>query len=159
MKVFDNNKMKIVERAPWNKDELFNHVKAGGKNAFEQLYRDHSGGIYCNLRMLTRNDELAKELLQDVFLKVWEKKALLNPDKAFHFYLFRIARNSVTDFYWKVKRDKHILQIFSYLLQKLLISQLKVLSQERMKSYCFWRWTFFAKKENIYSLQTGILKK
>jgi len=110
MEVLENNRIKTVEKVSWNEEELFSHVKAGDKNAFEQLYRNHSGGIYCNLRRLTRNDELAKELLQDVFLKVWEKKADLNPDKPFHFYLFRIARNSVIDFYRKVKRDKHMLQ-------------------------------------------------
>jgi RNA polymerase sigma-70 factor (family 1) len=110
MEVSENNRMKTVEKLSWNEEELFSHIKAGNKNAFEQLYRDHSGGIYCNLRKLTRNDELAKELLQDVFIKVWEKKAVLNPNKPFHFYLFRIAKNSVTDFYRKVKRDKHMLQ-------------------------------------------------
>ena len=110
MGVFENNNVKTVEKVSWNEDELFSHVKAGDKNAFEQLYRDHSGGIYCNLRKLTRDDELARELLQDVFLKVWEKKAAFKPDKPFRFYLFRMAKNSVADFYRKVKRDKQLLQ-------------------------------------------------
>ena len=110
MEVSENNRIKTVEKVSWNEDELFSHVKAGNKNAFEQLYRDHSRGIYGSLRRLTRDDELAKELLQDVFLKVWERKAALNPNKPFHFYLFSIARNSVTDFYRKVKRDRYMLQ-------------------------------------------------
>lgn len=119
MEVFEKNRIKTVEKVSWNEEELFSHVKAGDKNAFEQLYRNHSGGIYCNLRRLTRNDELAKELLQDVFLKVWEKKADLNPNKPFHFYLFRIARNSVIDFYRRVKRDKHMLQNLPMLISEI----------------------------------------
>lgn len=110
MELFENNIMKTVEKISWNEDELFNYVKAGNKDAFEQLYRNHSVGIYCNLRKMTKNDALAKELLQDVFIKVWEKKAVLNPKKPFQFYLFRIAQNSVTDFYRRVRRDNHMIE-------------------------------------------------
>lgn len=110
MEILDNRGKRIVEKMPWTEEELFSHVKAGNKNAFEQLYRDHSGGIYCNLRRMTRDDELAKEILQDVFTKVWEKKAALNIDKPFQFYLFRMAQNSVTSFYRSIKRDKKMLE-------------------------------------------------
>ncbi|MBB6498309.1 RNA polymerase sigma factor [Pedobacter cryoconitis] len=103
-------RVKTVENMRWSDEELISHIRAGNRNAFEQLYRDHSGGIYCNLRKLTRDDDLAKELLQDVFIKVWEKKAVLRSDKPFRFYLFGMARNTLTDFYRKVKRDKQMLQ-------------------------------------------------
>lgn len=103
-------RVKTVENMRWSDEELISHVRAGNRNAFEQLYRDHSGGIYCNLRKLTRDDDLAKELLQDVFIKVWEKKAVLKSDKPFRFYLFGMARNTLTDFYRRVKRDKQMLQ-------------------------------------------------
>ncbi|QNK63348.1 sigma-70 family RNA polymerase sigma factor [Pedobacter sp. PAMC26386] len=109
MEVLNGNLINSVEKMSWAEDELFSHIKAGNKNAFEQLYRDHSGGVYYNLRRLTRNDELAKELLQDVFTRVWEKKAALNPEKPFHFYLFRMARNSVVNLYRQTKRDKQLM--------------------------------------------------
>jgi len=103
-------RVKTVENIRWGDEELISHIRAGNRHAFEQLYRDHSGGIYCNLRKLTRDDDLAKELLQDVFIKVWEKKAVLKSDKPFRFYLFGMVRNTLTDFYRRVKRDKEMLQ-------------------------------------------------
>ena len=110
MEILDNRGKRIVEKMAWTEKELFSRVKAGNKNAFEQLYRDHSGGIYYNLRRMTRDDQLAREILQDVFTKVWEKKEILKIDKPFQYYLFRMAQNSVTNFYRSIKRNKKMLE-------------------------------------------------
>ncbi|MDD3647313.1 MAG: sigma-70 family RNA polymerase sigma factor [Candidatus Dojkabacteria bacterium] len=45
-----------------------------------------------------RNKEVAEDITQDIFLKVWEKRTLYNPQKAsLKTWIFRIARNSVID--------------------------------------------------------------
>src|SRR5690606_25954538 len=43
--------------------------------------------------------ETAKEVLQDVFMKVWEKRALINTEQSFRSYLFTISRNFVYDYF------------------------------------------------------------
>lgn len=105
---------------PQEERELFCEIIAGSRRAFEQIYRIYHKGLYYNLRKLTGNDEIAKEILQDVFLKIWEKRAELNPDKSFGAYLFRIAQNMAMDFYRREKRSKLLLESLTLLITEVI---------------------------------------
>lgn len=85
--------------------ELLIKVRSGDKCAFDQLYHIYSPRIYSKILRLTRTKELALELLQDTFVKVWEKRHLINPELSFKSWLYRIAINEVYLFYRKVARD------------------------------------------------------
>lgn len=88
---------------------LLQELSAGNQHAFETLYNHYSPKIYLNLKKLTKDEEIAKELLQDLFLKIWDKRSDLDPAKSFRSYLFKIAENMVMDFFRKAKRDKKLL--------------------------------------------------
>lgn len=109
-------KMGKIRKTNYTESELLMDVKLGSRRAFEQLYNLHRLMIYDNLRRLIRDEGIVKEILQDVFLKIWERRTELDPDKSFRAYLFRIARNMVMDYYRKVKREKKLvdnLQVFA----------------------------------------------
>lgn len=109
-------KMKKIRKINYTESELLMDVKLGSRTAFEQLYNLHRLVIYDNLRRLIRDEGVVKEILQDVFLKIWERRKELEADMYFRAYLFRIARNMVIDYYRKVKREKKLvdnLQVFA----------------------------------------------
>jgi len=81
-------------------------LRQGDKQAFGELYYQYSPRIYTNLVKLLKSDHLAEELLQDVFVKVWDKRENIDIEKSFRSYLFRIAENQVYDFFRKAARDK-----------------------------------------------------
>lgn len=83
-------------------------LKAGNEQAFKVVYDHFSERLYGNLLRLVKSEDVARELLQEVFLKVWEKRHSIDPDKSFHAYLFRIAENLVYDFFRKIARDKKL---------------------------------------------------
>lgn len=83
-------------------------LKAGDEQAFEQVYQHFSARLYGNLLKIVKSEEIARELLQELFLKVWEKRDQINPDKPFRAYLFRIAENLAYDFFRKAARDKKL---------------------------------------------------
>lgn len=109
-------KMGKIRKINYNESELLMDVKLGSRCAFEQLYDLHRLVIYNNLRRLIRDEGIVKEILQDVFMKIWERRTELEPERSFRAYLFRIARNMVMDYYRKVKREKQLvdnLQVFA----------------------------------------------
>src|SRR6185295_4037037 len=74
--------------------------------AFEKIYRLYSPKLYGKLLRLLKSVPQTEEILQDVFLKVWEYRASIDPEKSFRAFLFKIAENKAYDFFRKASRDK-----------------------------------------------------
>jgi len=97
-----------------NEKELLVCLRAGEEVAFDQLYQRYANRIYGKLLRLTRSAEVAEELLQDVFMKVWERRESLNPALSFRSYLFRIAEHLISDYYRLAAKDR---RMYDYLLR------------------------------------------
>lgn len=91
-----------------NEQELLRKFCEGDETAFDFFYQTYSFRIYRKLLKMVKVDVVAQELLQDVFVKVWEKRHLVDSAQSFRSYLFRIAENSVFDFYRKLGRDDQL---------------------------------------------------
>jgi len=83
---------------------------AGDEGAFKQIYFLYSERLYGNLIKLVKSEQVAQEVLQDVFMKIWDHRHSIDLDKSFRSYLFRIAENAVYDLYRKASRDKALLR-------------------------------------------------
>lgn len=88
--------------------ELLLKLKSGDQKAFNALYQAYERKVYHNLKRIVHIPEAAAELHQDVFLKVWNKREYLDPDKPFEGFLVHIAKNAAIDFYRKAARDKKL---------------------------------------------------
>jgi len=88
---------------------LLLRLKDGDERAFEILYNNYKTRIAGNLFKLLKSDDVVKEVLQELFFKIWEVRAQIDPDKSFKSYLFRIAENLVYDYFRKVAKDKRLL--------------------------------------------------
>jgi RNA polymerase sigma-70 factor (family 1) len=73
-------------------------VKTGLKEAFEELFERYCPRIYQFSYSYLKNREDAEELVQDVFLKIWEKREMLDTSKNIKSFIFKIAVNSIYDF-------------------------------------------------------------
>jgi RNA polymerase sigma-70 factor (family 1) len=76
--------------------------------SFHELYDRFSVHLYANILRMVRDRDLAQEILQDVFVKVWEKRNLIDPEKPFASYLFQIAKNLVYDHFRKLALNKKL---------------------------------------------------
>jgi len=88
---------------------LLLRLKNGDERAFEILYNNYKVRIAGNLFKLLKSDDLVKEILQELFVKIWEVRTQIDPEKSFKSYLFRIAENLVHDYFRKVAKDKRLL--------------------------------------------------
>lgn len=74
-------------------NKLLQLISTGDQKAFALLFRHYSKIIYPFALKLTRSEELAEEILQEVFLKIWLIREQLNHVENFGAYLNRITRN------------------------------------------------------------------
>ena len=75
-------------------DEILENLKNGSHEAFEMVYYGYSKSLLHFLSLLLSSEEEGEEVMQEVFITVWEKRALIEPAKGFTSYLFTIAKNA-----------------------------------------------------------------
>lgn len=78
--------------------DLVYHIKHGEKKAYQELFEKYAPKIYHFSFSYLKNKLDAEELVQDVFLKVWEKRETLDTSQNIKAYIFKIAINTIYDF-------------------------------------------------------------
>ena len=77
-------------------------LKEGNKNAFEALYRAYNARIYSFVLSMIGDAGVAKDITQDIFLQIWEKRLNIDLEGNLGGYLFKISQNMV---YHYVRRE------------------------------------------------------
>jgi len=83
-------------------------LKEGDEHAFFEIYHLYKEQIGYRLLRLLRSDELAEEVLQDVFMKVWSGRKSIDETLSFKAYLHRIAQNLVIDLMRRATKERTI---------------------------------------------------
>ena len=86
--------------------ELLLLLKQGDEAAFEKIYKLYSARLFDNIYKMVKSESTAQEILQEVFIKVWNNRIGIDPERSFRSYLFRIAENKVYDFFRNASRGK-----------------------------------------------------
>lgn len=79
---------------------------AGDASAFREIYEAYQGRIFLFAYRLTKTKAAAEEIVQEVFVKLWEKRQQIDTEKNFSAYITRIARNLVLDGLKQASLDK-----------------------------------------------------
>ncbi|MFN8669134.1 MAG: RNA polymerase sigma-70 factor [Gemmatimonadaceae bacterium] len=74
--------------------DLLRRLRAGDERALEELFRAYYAGMCAFVRRFVHAPDIAEELVQDVFFKLWSKREGLSDIDALRTYLFRAARNT-----------------------------------------------------------------
>jgi len=81
--------------------ELIDRLQKGDVDAFDSIYDKYSGKLYAFGLKYLRSTGEAEELVQSVFLKVWENYKSLKKELSFKSYLFTIAYNDICKLFRK----------------------------------------------------------
>lgn len=76
------------------------------KTTFNQIYKDYNGMVYNLSLSYLQNIEEAEEVMQDVFLKVYEKYDSFKGKSSLKTWIYRITINKNLDFIKAKKRAK-----------------------------------------------------
>lgn len=74
-------------------NELFLKLKSGDEHAFKVLFGKYYSPMCLFARQFLNNHEMAEETVQDIFVKIWEKRAVLSIETSVKHYFFRSVRN------------------------------------------------------------------
>lgn len=79
-------------------NQLLEQLRSHDSLAFESLYGKYWKRLYDFAHIKTHNADVAEEIVQDLFVTVWEKRASLKINNL-QSYLFTAVRNRVIDYY------------------------------------------------------------
>lgn len=78
---------------------ITDEARTGAESKFDELYHRHRDAVYAYFYSRTGRREVALDLLQELFLRVWQHLALLGRQTADQqrYWIFAVARNLVAD--------------------------------------------------------------
>lgn len=79
-------------------NEMLHYIKRGDKKAFELLFNTIYMQLYVYCRKFIAEPEEAKDLLQNVFLRFWEKREELDIHTSLKSYLYRSVQNECLNY-------------------------------------------------------------
>lgn len=74
--------------------ELINRIKHNDKKAFEIVFREYFHVLHEYVIFYIGNSQLAEDIVQDIFLKIWESRDRLAIHSTLKGYLFRSVHNN-----------------------------------------------------------------
>ncbi len=108
----------MAEREEHSDRLLVKELIAGNEKAFRTLFDAYRNELYkFSLSMVCR-ETYAEEIVQDVFMKIWTKRATLDPNLSFRSYLFTITRNQNIKFLKKAANNLKLREEIFYRSQK-----------------------------------------
>lgn len=78
-----------------SKDEIHDlmALRNGSSQAFEKIYYRYSGKLYNFIMTLSHGDKyLAEEIVQDAFVKLWEVRDQIHPEKSVLFIFLQLRK-------------------------------------------------------------------
>lgn len=88
----------MQEEKKYSEPELVMLLKQRHEVAFSYLYDNYSGALYSIVQNIVGDTELANDVLQEVFVKIWKQIAQYDDGKGRLFtWMLNIARNAAID--------------------------------------------------------------
>jgi RNA polymerase sigma-70 factor (family 1) len=87
-------------------NDLLLRVADGDEQAFSELFNTHHQLLGTHIYRITGSAELAEEVVQDVFLKIWLSRESLAAVQHFRAYLFVISKNHALNCLRKLAKER-----------------------------------------------------
>lgn len=94
-------------------DLLIARMQEGSEVAFNRIYERYQEALHGVIFAIVKNEDVAQEILQDVFIKIWKNAESYDSNSGrFFTWILNIARNTSVD-YLRSKRHKNSLKNLS----------------------------------------------
>ena len=96
-------------RTDYTDDNLVALLQKGDKQAYKTLFEKYGPRLYLFALKYLKEKEDAKDLLNEVFLTLWENRQNLKTNSSLQSYLFTIAYNNIRQrFLRKIREEKYV---------------------------------------------------
>ena len=92
--------------------DIMERISAGEEQAFESLFRLYYQALCLYAKKMVIDLETAEELVQDIFLKLWEKREHLELHSGIKAYLYKSVHNKCLDYLKHLQvKDKYLKEV------------------------------------------------
>lgn len=91
-------------------DQLI-HLSRGEVQAFDWFYHRYKQPVYANIFKLVRDHPAAEDILQEVFVKLWEHRQQLQADKSVSGWLFVVSYNAALSFLRQKVKEARVVTV------------------------------------------------
>ena len=96
------------------------HSEKAMEDLFSEIFRQHEQRLYTLALRLTKSDEVAKDIIQEVLMKLWEQRKNIHAIKNKEAWLYKLTENKVIDFLRKAAADDRLKKKIWENLQQIL---------------------------------------
>ncbi len=94
----------------YDDNELFLRIAAGDEAAFRVLFDLYKQRLFTFAWQLCHSAVEAEEVVQDIFLKLWEQRDKLSEVHSPRHYIYTMARNRTLDLLGKIARNEQMIR-------------------------------------------------
>lgn len=87
---------------------LLQKIAESDEAAFAKLYEAYCDPLYQFVVKYLKSKELSNDIIQEVFIRIWENRNELHTIDSFKAYLFTIARNLTLNFLKKASKENSV---------------------------------------------------
>lgn len=80
-------------------ERLISALKLGSGKAFDSIYQMYSKRLYAYCLQFTKSPEESEEIVQDVFVKLWQNRTLIRQNETLRSLLFIMAKHQLINAY------------------------------------------------------------
>ena len=99
----------MTASSKYDEEEFLLSIASDDQQAFSAIYRRYQPEVYAFVLRLVKVPALAEDIVQDIFLKIWEARMQLPRVRHFRAFLFVTARNHTLNVLQSISRSEHAL--------------------------------------------------
>jgi len=92
-----------------NDEQLLLLIKDGDRIAFDEIFNRFADPIHAYIRLRLHGAEEADDVLQEVFIRLWNHRQAINIHSSFRNYLYTIVQHCICDHQRAAKRKRYTL--------------------------------------------------
>jgi RNA polymerase sigma factor (sigma-70 family) len=111
--------------------EQWNAFKDGNATSFEYLYKTYSAGLYNYGSKFTKDKDLIKECIQDLFVNLWTKRSSIGNPEHVKNYLYKSFRHAIFKKTFQLSKNETYEETENYSFQVVLNVEEILIDNER----------------------------
>ena len=100
----------MKELTSYSDEELMHEIKADNMFAFDILYKKYCKRVYKFGYSILKSTEDSENLMQDVFLNLWENRHKVEKNSSIKSYVFTLTYNAAISFIRKKARESEFIK-------------------------------------------------
>ena len=81
--------------------------------AYSELYVRYKNNLYYFVFHLLKSKEETNDIVQEIFIRIWESRSFINPDLSFSSFLYTMARNRILNYFRDIDIDEKVKEILA----------------------------------------------